>query len=282
MTTDEMLAMSKAFADIIRQSMAPLTERIVELEAQVRGLKQAPPPEPSPPAQVTAEQVRAALEPVREELRGERGEGATLEQIQTVLRGMVEDLRGAPGEPGANATPEMVRSVVDGMVEDLRGPPGEPGANAVVEYDEVLRAVEEVHERQTAKWALDFERRAQEALERAVSRLPTPKDGVDGFGLEDLQCEFDGERRLTLRFVRGDLRREAVLVLPSLVDRGIYSAERAYGVADGVTWAGSYWIAKRAVAPGEKPGVGDAWRLAVKKGRDGRDATPASLDPRQR
>ena len=40
---------------------------------------------------------------------------------------------------------------------------------------------------------------------------------------------------------------------------------------DGTTWGGSFWIAQGET--GEKPDTGKGWRLAVKKGRDGRDGT---------
>ena len=43
----------------------------------------------------------------------------------------------------------------------------------------------------------------------------------------------------------------------------------AYATGDAITWGGSLWIALRDNT--EKPESGDAWQLAVKKGRDGRD-----------
>lgn len=52
-----------------------------------------------------------------------------------------------------------------------------------------------------------------------------------------------------------------------VIDKGVYKHGSDYEVGDGVTWAGSYWIAQR-MAPERKPGEGDDWRLAVKRGRD--------------
>jgi hypothetical protein len=59
---------------------------------------------------------------------------------------------------------------------------------------------------------------------------------------------------------------------PGLQYRDVWSADTKYHVGDVVTYAGSMWVAKvinNAVKPGDSAGV---WRLAVKRGRDGRDA----------
>jgi hypothetical protein len=68
--------------------------------------------------------------------------------------------------------------------------------------------------------------------------------------------------------------------VPAVIDRGVYRETEAYAKGDGVTWGGSYFIAQKA-APDGKPGESDSWRLAVKRGRDGKDApqpaAPAKL-----
>lgn len=62
------------------------------------------------------------------------------------------------------------------------------------------------------------------------------------------------------------------VAVPMVIDRGVYRADGEYRAGDGVTWAGSYWIAKDDTPQG-KPGEpgSDGWRLAVKRGRDGKD-----------
>ena len=57
---------------------------------------------------------------------------------------------------------------------------------------------------------------------------------------------------------------------PIVIDRGVFRAGTDYEHGDGATWDGSFWIAQKATQ--DKPGTSDAWRLAVKKGRDGKDA----------
>lgn|GEM_PF-5586328 len=59
-------------------------------------------------------------------------------------------------------------------------------------------------------------------------------------------------------------------------DRGAFRDGQTYELGDGVSHAGSYWLAQTATT--ERPGEGSKdWRLAVKKGRDGKDADPAPL-----
>lgn len=103
------------------------------------------------------------------------------------------------------------------------------------------------------------------------------KDGRDGLGFDDLSVEFDGERTFVFRFARGDALREFRHSVDFVLDRGVYAAGRVYAKGDGVTFGGSFWIAQQATD--EKPGTGDGWRLAVKKGRDGRDGGPPKPQP---
>src|SRR3546814_13018959 len=80
---------------------------------------------------------------------------------------------------------------------------------------------------------------------------------------------FDGERSVTLKFERGELSKSLEIILPTIIDRGIYRPESTYAKSDGVTFGGSFWIAQKD-EPG-KPGDGDGWRLSVKRGSDGKD-----------
>lgn len=76
--------------------------------------------------------------------------------------------------------------------------------------------------------------------------------------------EYDGERSFTVK--SGD--KEQTYVLPIIIDRGVYSQEKAdYQRGDAVSSGGSLWIAQ-VDQPDHKPGEGAGWRLAVKRGRD--------------
>jgi hypothetical protein len=128
-----------------------------------------------------------------------------------------------------------------------------------------------------SKWAVDFERRAHDVLQSAVDRLPKPKDGEkgepghDGFGIHEFVQR--GERSVAAIYKRGDEVIEQIFTFPALIDRGVYKSGEGYEKGDGVTYAGSFWIAQRDTK--DAPGNSDAWRLAVKRGRDGKDSKNA-------
>lgn len=96
-------------------------------------------------------------------------------------------------------------------------------------------------------------------------------NGADGFGFDDLQAEYDGERRLVLRFAQGERVKEFEAVLPVIIDRGVYSPGKSYERGDAVSFGGALWICQIEKSA-NKPGSNTDWRLAVKKGRDGRDS----------
>jgi hypothetical protein len=91
-------------------------------------------------------------------------------------------------------------------------------------------------------------------------------NGRDGFGFEDLDL-VETDQGVILRFMRGGHVKD--FRLPIIVDRGVYKEGQTYRPGDGVTWGGSYWICQEETA--DKPDSGKGFRLAVKKGRDGRD-----------
>jgi hypothetical protein len=97
------------------------------------------------------------------------------------------------------------------------------------------------------------------------------KDGRDGFSLDNFDVQPTDERTLELIFEQGDRREIYELVFPVIIDKGVYKAGETYVRGDAVTWGGSLWIAQKETS--EKPdGPDSGWRLAVKKGRDGKDA----------
>lgn len=95
------------------------------------------------------------------------------------------------------------------------------------------------------------------------------KDGTDGFGFDDMSMDYDGERGFAFKFVRGDRVKEFKFTMPVVLDKGMYKDGAQYVAGDAVTFGGSMWIAKQDTT--EKPGTTADWRLAVKRGRDGKD-----------
>jgi len=97
-------------------------------------------------------------------------------------------------------------------------------------------------------------------------------DGRDGFGFDDMDaCVLDDDRTIELSFRRGEEEKVFTFKWPTAIDRGVYKADETYEAGDGVSWGGSWWIAQKQTDA--KPDTQDSgWRLAVKRGRDGKDA----------
>jgi hypothetical protein len=98
------------------------------------------------------------------------------------------------------------------------------------------------------------------------------KKGKDGFGFDDMDvCVLEDDRTIELSFRRGEDEKAFTLKWPTVIDRGVYKAGETYESGDAVTWGGSLWIAqKQTDAKPDTPESG--FRLAVKRGRDGKDA----------
>lgn len=254
----------------IARALQPLADRVKALEDR--------PPVPGPPGAPGSAGEKG--DPGAPGERGERGEKG--EQGERGEAGA----DGAPGERGPAGEKGDRGEKGDSGEPGPQGEPGrdgQPGAAGVdgksVTIDEVMAVLAPMFEARAAAWELDFERRAQGVLERAIDRLPKPKDGapgkdgVDGLGFDDLEVLDEGLGAVRLRFARGDVVKEFEIRLPVVVDCGVYRDGEAYQKGNGVTWAGSWWLAQKD-APEGKPGESADWRLAVKKGRDGRDGAP--------
>ena len=145
---------------------------------------------------------------------------------------------------------------------------GLASAPAAVDVD----AVAAVFERRFSDLALSWERQARDTFEKAADRMPIPKDGRDAIPLDsfDLTLSEDG-RTLTVKMQAEDGVVEKSIRIASIIDRGTYKAAGDYEKGDAVTHGGCLWIAQQD-SPEGAPGMGGkCWRLAVKKGRDGKD-----------
>ena len=134
-----------------------------------------------------------------------------------------------------------------------------------VSEDAVKDAVAASFERRFSDMQLSWERQARETFEKAIDKMPTLRDGIDALPIEDIEITQDG-RNVTLKL--GNIER--TLKLDSIIDRGVWSVGE-YEKGDAVTYGGSLWIAQKE-SPEGAPGTNkEQWRLAVKKGRDGKD-----------
>ena len=99
--------------------------------------------------------------------------------------------------------------------------------------------------------------------------VPGRVKGDDAFRLEDLElAPEDGGRRITYRFSANGRQVERTIKTATVIDRGVWKPGQ-YEAGDAVTTKGSWWVATRDTDG--RPGDPDSgWRLAVKRGRDGK------------
>lgn len=99
---------------------------------------------------------------------------------------------------------------------------------------------------------------------------PPGEPGKDGLGFDDLDvCVLDDDRTIELAFRRGEEEKVFTLKWPTVIYRDVYKEGQQYEPGDMVTWGGSVWHCDKSTTT--KPGTDD-WTLAVKRGRDGKDA----------
>lgn len=173
---------------------------------------------------------------------------------------------------------EKVADILGQWPRPKDGEPGEPGKNGKgVTVEDFLP----LFEAEYAKFELSVERRIMDAAQRAIDRMPVPKNGEngkDGFGFDEFEVITHDERTIEFRFVRGDQVKSAVLKAATPLHQGVWKTDQSYVKGDGVTWDGSWWIAQRD-APGKPSERDSGWRLAVKCGRDGKDGKGVKGDP---
>ena len=275
---------AKAFgadlAGIVKAATAPLQARIDALE---KALADRPEPE--------------AGKDGRDGSDGKDGASVTVDDVLPALQRQVDEYLanlpapkdgkdgvdgkdGAPGEPGRDG-----RDGVDGKdgapgrdgVDGKDGEPGQPGekgadgiglAGAMIDRDGNL--------------IVTLTNGETKALGAVVGKDGAPgedgKPGWDGIGFDDMTLDYDGERTFTFLFQRGERIEERKFVAPVMLDRGVYRPETAYAKGDAVTYGGSVWIAQTDTKA--KPDGSADWRLAVKKGRDGRDGAVKAAEDR--
>ncbi|MGJ0236979.1 hypothetical protein ACQEPB_00460 [Novosphingobium fluoreni] len=189
--------------------------------------------EPTPPAQVDMDAVRELV----------------TREVTAAVAELPPAAQGEPGEPG--------RDGLDGAA----GKDGTGLADAIIDRE--------------GKLVLTMTNGATKSLGVVIGR--DGANGIDGkdgktFTLDDFDIvPLADERTFKMCFTRGEIMHSFEFAFPVVLDRGVYSAGKQYEHGDAVTWAGSLWIAQRSTdAKPDSPDGG--WRLAVKRGRDGKDA----------
>ena len=294
----------KAMGAIVREATAPLLLRIEQLEKELAArpdlesiAKQAAALVPAPKngedgASADMDALKSHLEELVKAIPSPKdGQSVTIDDVAPMIREEVAKAASElpPAKDGESVTADDVRPMLAEMIgEAVKAlPPAAPGKDADMDalrsHLEVLvksielpkaASVEEVaafFERRFSDLTLHWERQVREDTSKALDRIPAPKDGRDALPLEsfDIKLGEDG-RTVTVKMQAGEVVLERSVKIASVIDRGVYSAEKGYEQGDGTTYGGCYWIAQKD-APEGVPGGSADWRLAVKKGRDGKD-----------
>jgi hypothetical protein len=179
---------------------------------------------------------------------------------------------------GRDVDPELVRSLVDttvaAAIERIPTPaapaPAVGLADVLVDQDGDLHVLLTDGTRKAAGRVRGRDADLADVtrlVREEVAKVPPPT--LEGLTLRAV----DGGRQLVLEIPRaGHEPVTAAIQTETVIDRGVWQPG-VKQAGDGVTWKGSYWVAQRETA--KKPDDADSgFRLMVRKGRDGRDATP--------
>lgn len=231
-------------------------------------------------AQALPDAVQRAIDALMPELIAKAAEavprprdgrdGRDAPELDAVVEAVVKRLPDVKdGRDGRDAPPIDIDAVVAKAVSLIPVPVNGADGSSVT-----LDDVRPILEAETARWQLEFERRATDTLQRAVEKMPAPangengKDGQDAAQLETFDAVLDG-RTLKLSLAAGDRVVTKEVNVPIPIYRGVFRSGSKYEESDMVTFAGAVWICMRDTAT--KP-PSDDWKLCVAKGRDGKDA----------
>lgn len=106
----------------------------------------------------------------------------------------------------------------------------------------------------------------REHVEREIAELKTQIAALAAGQIKShVKVLYDGERRITVCWKDGTpIDDGGEIVLPVVIDRGVYVRGKQYARGDAVTDHGSWWIAQEATDG--RPKESRAWRLARKEG----------------
>lgn len=208
---------------------------------------------------------------------GKDAEPVTAEQLAEVVAGYLAEHPPADGKDGADGLDGKDGAPgVDGIdgAPGIDGKDGSDGRNGLDGKDGVGLA-DAIIDRRGVLVLTMTDGRTKE-LDVVIGKDGTDgapgNDGApgrDGFGFDDLNVVED-EQGVVLRFAQGDTLKD--FPLPVVFDRGVFKEDGKYRKGNGVTWGGSYWIAQKD-DPGKPDTPDSGWRLAVKKGQNGKDLT---------
>jgi hypothetical protein len=284
----------------IERVTAPLTARFAELDAAIKAIPAGKDGAPGKDGERGLQGERGERGDKGDQgligkdgapgARGERGEkgadGVNGKDGAPGARGEkgLDGKDGRDGADGKSVAPEVVKAIVseavaalpkakDGApgVDGKDGKDGLNGRNGIDGRDalalNILPAIDEKRSYPQGTFARH---------EGGIWRAANDTLGLRGWecvvaGIKSLTIELEDERTLVVTTALTGAEHVAKRVhLLHPIDRGVYRPEQNYKRGDGVSFGGSFWIAQ-VDDSADKPGTSEAWRLAVKRGRDGKD-----------
>lgn len=252
----------RAMGAIVKEATSPLLLRIEQLEKQLSAI--SIPTAADAAALIDLDALSKSAAALVE--RPQDGVSVTVDDV----RPLVEDLVGKAlaalpvAEKGKDADMEALRSHLGELVKGIQ-----PVAPLPVPSVEEIAGT---FERRFSDLTLAWERQARDTFDKAADRMPKPKDGRDAINLEDFDLTLaEDSRTVTVKMQAGETVIEKSVKIAAVIDSGIFKHEGTYEKGDGVSYGGSFWIAK-CDSPKGVPGSGETdWRCAVKAGRPGKD-----------
>lgn len=263
---EDITALVRSFME---REIAPLKAENAEMKERLAAIEARPAPEvPEIDLMPVKELIDAEIaklptpEPAKEIDREELAEAITL-AVGEAVAALPPPEKGEDGKSiDPAAVEEMVASKVAKAVAELPVPKdGQDGKDAAG----IVEALKDSGE-------LVFTLADGRLIRTGIRDGEKGTDGRDGFEIDDYDEWFEDDGRILVRqFVRGEDCKEFRHQTAFPIDRGVFKAGETYQQGDAVSWGGSLWIAQKETSA--KPDTADSgWRLACKKGRDGKDA----------
>jgi hypothetical protein len=232
-------ALGQVVFDEVKAAVTPLQDRVTQLEKALSDL--------AAKDVALGESRRAENQPVVDHgHNGIDGKGLCLDDIRVHLADLVREAVGVLPVPV-----HPVSWLID-----------RAGHLHVTHSDGTVHDVGQVVGRDGKDCDMEVVRQKIVELFATIEKPQDGRDGIDGLGIE--QIEYDGER--TFRLANAKVDRSFTIPFP--LYQGIWK-QGAYLRGDQVTSDNQQWIAMRDTD--KEPGTIDSgWRLACKRGRDGK------------
>lgn len=216
----------------------------------------------------------AALPPPQDGIDGKDGASVSREDVLTMVKSAVAEIPAA--KDGVSVTVEdvapllesLVTKAVDGLPKPKDGV-GLVGAFQDRDGNLILTLSDGTTKDVGSIAGKDVDMSVvQQRIEEEVARIPRPKDGRDGT-LEAAKFVRIDEDTYQWQFKDGTPVEGDPVIVAGIRYEGVWREGESYKANRAVTFGGSVFISTKDTA--SKPETDDSWRLAVKRGRDGKN-----------